>query len=252
MISDFVLTWTHKLSQLLLMPRIISSPMDSFGFSVFYTIWRDSPENVTGDENLTVGYLGFIEYRRGDPDWELFRSELLESLGSCWGLMINTSSELEGAYLDHLRKEMGSKRLWAVGPLLPEDYSVDHLGQRGGPSSMPILDVLTWLDKWQDNSVVYVCFGTHAVMTHKQKDVLAIALEISEVRFIWRFRDQGAIDEDQMVDEFKGRVGERGLVIKGWTPHVVILKHPAVGVFVAHCGWNSIIEGIDAGMRMIA
>uniref|UniRef100_A0A0D9V6G2 Uncharacterized protein n=1 Tax=Leersia perrieri TaxID=77586 RepID=A0A0D9V6G2_9ORYZ len=37
----------------------------------------------------------------------------------------------------------------------------------------------------------------------------------------------------------------------GWAPQVLILNHPAVGVFVMHCGWNSMLEAVTAGVPMV-
>lgn len=41
------------------------------------------------------------------------------------------------------------------------------------------------------------------------------------------------------------------MIIRGWAPQVVILEHPAIGAFVTHCGWNSMLEGICAGVPMV-
>ncbi|XP_020267494.1 UDP-glycosyltransferase 73E1-like [Asparagus officinalis] len=46
-------------------------------------------------------------------------------------------------------------------------------------------------------------------------------------------------------------IGEKGLVLRGWVPQVAILRHPAIGGFLTHCGWNSCLEGITAGLPMI-
>ena len=47
------------------------------------------------------------------------------------------------------------------------------------------------------------------------------------------------------------RTRGRGLVIKSWAPQVDVLNNPAIGAFVTHCGWNSTLEAIAAGVPML-
>ncbi|KAJ1376402.1 UDP-glycosyltransferase family, conserved site [Sesbania bispinosa] len=52
-------------------------------------------------------------------------------------------------------------------------------------------------------------------------------------------------------DGFEERTNGQSLIIRGWAPQLVILPHPAIGGFITHCGWNSTLEAICAGVPMI-
>ncbi|KAJ1696114.1 hypothetical protein LUZ63_004626 [Rhynchospora breviuscula] len=40
----------------------------------------------------------------------------------------------------------------------------------------------------------------------------------------------------------------KGRILTRWAPQVEILNHPSIGGFVTHCGWNSSLEAIAAGV----
>ncbi|VAH40112.1 unnamed protein product [Triticum turgidum subsp. durum] len=46
-------------------------------------------------------------------------------------------------------------------------------------------------------------------------------------------------------------MAHRGYIIRGWAPQVLILNHPAVGSYMTHCGWNSTLEAVSAGVPMV-
>ena len=181
---------------------------------------------------------------------------MLDNFAS-WGLVINSFTELERVYLEHLRTELGHDRVWSVGPLLPLEDDVIGSSNRGGSSSIPCEQVMTWLDSRPDSSVVYVCFGSRTTLNTKQMEVLVSALDQSGIQFIFCVRGSddrhmGSDDDLGVIpDGFEDHVEGRGLVIKGWAPQVAILRHRAVGVFLTHCGWNSVLEGITAGVVML-
>ncbi|XVE90461.1 hypothetical protein DITRI_Ditri20bG0079800 [Diplodiscus trichospermus] len=50
---------------------------------------------------------------------------------------------------------------------------------------------------------------------------------------------------------FEERTKGRGVVIRGGAPQVQILSYSAIGAFLTHCGWNSMAEGISAGVPLI-
>lgn len=186
----------------------------------------------------------YRSYRAGEEDSEKFKAWYLGNFQS-WGLIVNSFEEFEKPYLEFLKRELGHDRVWAVGPLLPEDA----IG-RGGSSSVSINDVVSWLDRMEDKKVVYVCFGSQTVLNEDQTDAIKSALAKSGVHFIWSIKESsgGVRNENIEEESFNGK----GLVIRGWAPQVVILRHRAVGAFLTHCGWNSVLESVVAGVPMLA
>ncbi|ERN05772.1 hypothetical protein AMTR_s00006p00253480 [Amborella trichopoda] len=39
-----------------------------------------------------------------------------------------------------------------------------------------------------------------------------------------------------------------GAVLRGWAPQAQVLQHKAIGAFLTHYGWNSMLEGHAAGV----
>ncbi|MED6132865.1 Anthocyanidin 3-O-glucosyltransferase 7 [Stylosanthes scabra] len=50
---------------------------------------------------------------------------------------------------------------------------------------------------------------------------------------------------------FERKMEGKGVIIRGWAPQVLILEHEGIGAFVTHCGWNSTLEGVAAGVPMV-
>ena len=61
----------------------------------------------------------------------------------------------------------------------------------------------------------------------------------------------GRFEKWIIEDGFEERTRGRGLLIRGWAPQVLILSHPAIGGFLTHCGWNSMLEAVCAGVPMV-
>ncbi|KAK4749014.1 hypothetical protein SAY87_026463 [Trapa incisa] len=263
-ISDMFAGWAHRLAQEVGIKSILFSPSGAMALSVIFSLWRDMPRPPPADKEDTAFAFPeipnqpeypwwqlsglFRAHREGDPVSEFIKEAFLANSQS-WGVVVNSFNELEGAYIDHLMKMVGHGRVWAVGPLLPVEPIVSS-GQRGGISSILVEDLVSWLDSCGDRTVLYVCFGSQARLAEEQTAALASALEKSEVNFVWVVR------EDQptkvALESFEDRVAGRGLVIRGWAPQLPILNHPAVGAFLTHCGWNSIMEALVAGVPMLA
>ncbi|XP_039165267.1 flavonol 3-O-glucosyltransferase F3GT2-like [Eucalyptus grandis] len=73
---------------------------------------------------------------------------------------------------------------------------------------------LTWLDARDPRSVAYICFGTVAMPSPSES----------------------------------GRAYGKFVP---WAPQGQVLSHPACGVYVTHCGYNSVFESVAGGVPMV-
>nr|GEW87257.1 UDP-glycosyltransferase 88B1-like [Tanacetum cinerariifolium] len=99
----------------------------------------------------------------------------------------------------------------------------------------------------------------------EQLKEIAIGLERSGERFLWVVRDPPSDDDNKsnsggkelslesiLPQGFLYRTKDKGLVVKNWAPQLAILNHDSVGGFVCHCGWNSTLEAMTAGVPIVA
>ncbi|KAL8036970.1 hypothetical protein ABFX02_11G010000 [Erythranthe guttata] len=170
------------------------------------------------------------------------------------GDLHNTCRLIEPAFMELLEREeiAGSRKSWAIGPILPAKLSSAN-------QSESRYRCLEWLDKQEPNSVIYVSFGTTTSLSDEQIKELAFGLEQSKVKFLWVLRDadkgdifDGQVRRAELPDGFEERVEGLGMVVREWAPQPQILAHPSTGGFVSHCGWNSCIESITMGVPIAA
>ncbi|CAF1867946.1 unnamed protein product [Brassica napus] len=177
----------------------------------------------------------------------------VEADDTSYGVIINTFQELESAYVKDY-KEARAGKVWSIGPVsLCNKVGVDK-AQRGKQAAIDQDECLKWLDSKEKRSVLYVCLGSICNVPLAQLKELGLGLEESQRPFIWVIRGwekYNELAEWFLESGFEERNKERGLLIKGWSPQILILSHPAVGGFLTHCGWNSTLEGITSGVPLI-
>ncbi|KAF3651715.1 putative UDP-glycosyltransferase 89A2-like [Capsicum annuum] len=263
-VYDFVLGWAQDLAQEVGVPGIVFYTSGALVVSIIFEIWR----NFEGYRDLgLVEFNGlpksprfmrehlpsvFKNFKEGDPAWEIVKNGIIAN-GRSFGSVLNTFEALESEFLGFLKKQIGHDRVYSIGP-------INLIGGPGRIGKSNTDDdgndrVFTWLDECHDESVLYVAFGSQKILTKAQMEALAIGLEKSGVRFILVVKKLTAQQEEQgfgsVSEGFEKRVSGRGLVIKGWAPQVEILGHRAVGGFLSHCGWNSVLEAIVAGVLIL-
>ncbi|XP_057475772.1 beta-D-glucosyl crocetin beta-1,6-glucosyltransferase-like [Actinidia eriantha] len=158
-------------------------------------------------------------------------------------VLIKSSRAIEGKYIDYT-SVLIDKKMIPVGPLVHKPIVDDEKNE-----------IFQWLDKKEWNSTILATFGSEYFLSREEIEELAHGLELSGVNFIWivRFLVGEKIRVDEVLPKsFLDRVWERGLVVEGWAPQAQILAHPSTGGFLSHCGWSSIMEGIEYGVPIIA
>lgn len=183
-------------------------------------------------------------------------------------VLVNTCNDLERPFIDYMSNLTG-KPVWGVGPLLPDQYWLPadsllsqteiHLRPKR-ESNFTDDEVIQWLDSKPRASVVFVSFGSEVGPSTEEYPRLAEALEESHRPFIWVIqRKSGRVglkdsghEESYFPHGLDSKVGERGLIIHGWAPQLLILSHQSTAGFVSHCGWNSTVEAIVRGVPFIA
>jgi flavonol-3-O-L-rhamnoside-7-O-glucosyltransferase len=187
------------------------------------------------------------------PAMEKIRAMIGEEDSKSNGVIVNTFQELESIYLDSYEQFL-KRKVWAVGPVCLYNRGLKQMATRGNKASIDEERCLKWLDSMQDDSVLFVNFGSLARGVPLQLMEIGLGLEASRKPFIWVVKAGDKMQEIErwlIEEKFEERVKGRGLIIKGWAPQVMILSHRAIGGFLTHCGWNSTIESICNGVSMI-
>lgn len=173
-----------------------------------------------------------------------FIDECKKSSGIIW----NTYEELESSALTKLRQDF-SVPMYPIGPF--HKYSLP--GSTSTSLLTPDQSCITWLDKQEHKSVVYVSFGSIVAISEAEFLEIAWGLANSNQPFLWAIRPgtiRGSEWLEPLPSEFLENLGGRGYIVK-WAPQEQVLKHPAVGAFWTHNGWNSTLESVCEGVPMI-
>ncbi|KAK6271769.1 hypothetical protein POUND7_008852 [Theobroma cacao] len=161
-------------------------------------------------------------------------------------VLCNTVQELEPVTISALRATVP---FYAIGPIFPSGFTKSIVATSLWSES----DCTQWLDKQPHGSVLYVSFGSYAHVRKTDLTVIANGLLLSKVNFLWVLRPDivSSDDADPLPVGFKEEVGDRAMIIP-WCCQIAVLAHPAVGGFLTHCGWNSILESAWCGVPLLS
>ncbi|KAJ9159510.1 hypothetical protein P3X46_025016 [Hevea brasiliensis] len=268
LVADMMFPWATGVAGNLGIPRLYFDGSSFISMCVTDSLKRYQPyKNVESDfepfivpglpHQITMTKLQLPTYFTDTTDKHGFHKlmdQILESDLKSYGVLMNSFRELEPAYSEHYTKNMGRKA-WHIGPLSLFNSETKDKAQRGDKASIDEHECLRWLDTKKTNSVLYICFGSVFKVPPPQLRELAMALETCALNFIWVVRMEENKEKEEkkewLPEGFEKRMEGKGLIIRGWAPQLLILEHEAVAGFMTHCGWNSTLEGVCAGVPMV-
>ncbi|KAL3615977.1 hypothetical protein CASFOL_040271 [Castilleja foliolosa] len=250
-IADTFLNWAVEVANRRNVPVASLWPMPASVFSIFYhfnLLVRNGHHpfelSERGDER--VDYIpGIASIRLADlpsiahmKDQRLLNLALriFANVSKAQSLLFTSIYELEPQVIQALKQEF-SFPIYTFGPTIPYFNLKDSL------SFSTNHHYFEWLNSQSPSSVLYVSLGSFLSVSSAQMDEIADGLRESGVRFLWVARGEAT--------RLQERCGDVGRVVP-WCEQLKVLSHSSVGGFWTHCGWNSTMEGIFAGVPIIA
>jgi hypothetical protein len=262
-ISDFFLGWSLASCQALGVPRLAFHGMGVLSMAISKSSWVHAPQidslSMFDPVDLPGMRLPFtltkadlpaetVNSSNHDDPMSKFIGEVGEDDAKSWGIIVNSFKELEENYIPSFESfYMNGAKAWCLGPLFLYN-EMEGLEKSINQSQISSMST-QWLDEQiTPDSVIYVSFGTQAAVSDSQLDEVAFGLEESGFPFLWVVRSKSWSLPGGVEEKIKGR----GLIVKEWVDQRQILSHRATGGFLSHCGWNSVLESVAAGVPILA
>ncbi|XP_057420841.1 mogroside IE synthase-like, partial [Lotus japonicus] len=162
-------------------------------------------------------------------------------------ILCNSFYELNKEVADWMMKTW--PKLRTIGPSIPSMFLDNQVkdDERYAVAKFTSEEFMVWLNDKPKGSVVYVSFGSMAALNEEQTVEMACGLRDSGSYFLWVVRDS---EQSKIPKDFEKK-SEKGLVVT-WCSQLKVLAHEAIGCFITHCGWNSILEALSLGVPTIA
>ncbi|KAG7568722.1 UDP-glucuronosyl/UDP-glucosyltransferase [Arabidopsis thaliana x Arabidopsis arenosa] len=181
------------------------------------------------------------------PLFELISSQFV-NVDDIDFFLVNSFDELEVEVLQWMKNQWPVKN---IGPMIPSMYLDKRIaGDKDYGINLfnaQVNECLDWLDSKPPGSVIYVSFGSLAVLKDDQMIEVAAGLKQTGHNFLWVVRET---ETKKLPSNYIEEIGEKGLIVN-WSPQLQVLAHKSVGCFMTHCGWNSTLEALSLGVALI-
>ncbi|GLJ51060.1 hypothetical protein SUGI_1086980 [Cryptomeria japonica] len=255
-IYNSFLPWVRHVANKFKIPQALFWTQSAAVFSIYHHFQKGEgwdctriPENVIIPGLPELKMCDIPSAFRDTSGFVNYYLRQLESVKDVSWVIANTVYELERETIDSIRS--ASIPFLPIGPSIPLAFLQGRNSEdtQVGTNPWKAADCMDWLNKKPPLSVVYISFGTVAVISAEQIQELAVDIQQSGQNFIWVIRappGQGKIGEI-LPAGFLEETQERGLVVE-WCVQLDVLSHPSVGLFMTHCGWNSTLDALSLGV----
>ncbi|MED6109680.1 hypothetical protein PIB30_035948 [Stylosanthes scabra] len=258
MVTDGFLWWTLQSANIFKIRRLAFTGMSSYCMSLCRVAAVEGIFSGPQPKGELVELTQFTWIRMCKDDVETefrnreaetaaheFNTKMMETTMNSYGVVENSFYELQPAFVDYLNSN-SSYKTWCLGPFCLAAQQPKKIYRV--PDTKPRW--IRWLDEKleQKCSVLYVSFGSQPEVSLEQLEELAVGLEESSVSFLWVITKKNW----DLPEGFEERVKSKGMVVREWVDQREILMHESMKGFLSHCGWNSVLESVCAGVPILA
>ncbi|KAK1592850.1 hypothetical protein Q3G72_031366 [Acer saccharum] len=258
LVYGLILSWAAEVARDMSIPSAFLWSQSASAFAIYHHFFNTHEGIYNNNNNSPPSFVnlpGLLSFAQEDLPSFLLPTNPYASITLCLRehiqnlekdpnpcVLLNTFDALE----EEAIKNVGNNiNLIGIGPLVPSDNK---------PAGCDLFEAskqyIEWLNTKPDRSVVYVSFGSLAVLQRKQMEEIFHGLVSTGIPFLWVIR---SLEDD---DELKAMIiseldGNKHWLIVPWCSQVEVLSHQSVGCFVTHCGWNSTLESLVVGMPVV-